>query len=242
ADPGRAKIARLGDLAVEAEIAPHRPTKNPLLFTGIYFGVVIKAVGHPAVIERGPNRSGHHRHIGLWVSHADGASSAGPFVLVILALATADTQLRVERGASRLQLGMSVERRLVGPTFEQNQLVRVERTLENLELFAAGFLHALLATRPVRLRELGPFSRCGRNRDDEPNCHNPSHAWVRTQAVRSRDNAVKDGRGALSGCRGRLSSGSCSGLILAIEQPHGSPPDGTPSFSDGRRTLARSSS
>src|SRR5204863_5029688 len=103
-------------------------------------------------------------------------------VFVIFPLAAADTQLRVEGGASRLQLGMSVERRLVGPAFEQNQLVRVERTLEHLELLAAGFLHALLATRAVCLRELGPFSRCSRDRDYKANCHDRSYAWVKNSS------------------------------------------------------------
>src|ERR1700739_701018 len=74
---------------------------------------------------------------------------------------------------------MSVERRLVGRPSKQGKCIRVERPLKNLELLAAGFLHALLATRPVRLCELGPFSRCGRDRDDKPNCHNPSYAWVK---------------------------------------------------------------
>src|SRR5271167_1873415 len=49
ADIGRPEISRLRDFAVEAEIAPHRPAKDPLLLAGIEFGVVIKAVGHPAV-------------------------------------------------------------------------------------------------------------------------------------------------------------------------------------------------
>jgi hypothetical protein len=85
---------------------------------------------------------------------------------------------------------MSVERRLVGPTFQQNQFVRVERTLENLELLATGFLHALLATRPVRLRELGSFSRCGRNRDDKPNCHNPSYSWMIENCLRRSSSTI----------------------------------------------------
>ena len=63
ADPGRPEVPRFGNFAVEAEIAPHRPAKDPLLLAGVDLGIVIKAVGHPAVIERRPNRSGHHRHI-----------------------------------------------------------------------------------------------------------------------------------------------------------------------------------
>src|SRR5689334_18684465 len=92
---------------------------------------------------------------------------------------------------------MGVERGLVGPTFQQDQLVRGERTLKNLELLAAGLLHALFATRPESLRKLGPFSRFGRDRDDESNCHNPSYACARrelSEAVRSRYHLVKDRR------------------------------------------------
>src|SRR6202008_4010260 len=63
ANPGRPEIARIGDLAVEAEKAPHRSAKYLFLFAGVDLGVVVEAVGHSAVIERRPDRS-RYRGVG----------------------------------------------------------------------------------------------------------------------------------------------------------------------------------
>jgi hypothetical protein len=57
ADIGRPEISRVGDFAIEAEKAPDRPAKDPLLLARIDFNIVIEAVRHSAVIELRPNRS-----------------------------------------------------------------------------------------------------------------------------------------------------------------------------------------
>src|ERR1700733_8331847 len=66
---------------------------------------------------------------------------------------------------------MHIERGLVLPQFEQRQLVRVQHTLEHLELLTAGLLHDFRATSPKCLRELRTLSRFGCDRYDEADCH-----------------------------------------------------------------------
>src|SRR5271165_6589297 len=86
---------------------------------------------------------------------------------------------------------MSIERRLVGPAFEQGQPVRIERALEYFELLTARLPHALLAARLVCLSEFGTLSRRGANCDDKTDCHTPppcvdgSRITCVAQAVRS---------------------------------------------------------
>src|SRR5207253_142108 len=94
-------------------------------------------------------------------------ASTSPVVLVVFALAIADAQLRPQGRASGVQLRMRVERRLVGPALQQRQLVGIENALEDLELLAAGLLHALLATRFIGLRQFRTLARRGGDRDDE---------------------------------------------------------------------------
>ena len=64
ADIGRAKIAGVGDLGVEAEIVPYRPLKDLPLLTLVDLGVVVKAVRHPAVVERRPDLVGDRHPYG----------------------------------------------------------------------------------------------------------------------------------------------------------------------------------
>ena len=68
---------------------------------------------------------------------------------------------------------MDVERRLVGPELEQDERVRVEGALKDLELLAAGFpLHGAAAA-GHRLGEFGALSRLGVHGDDETYGHGP---------------------------------------------------------------------
>src|ERR1700682_5381657 len=59
---GRAKIARVRDFDIEREKAPRLTAKDAVLLLLIELGIVIKPIRHPAIIERGPDRSGRHRH------------------------------------------------------------------------------------------------------------------------------------------------------------------------------------
>ena len=69
-------------------------------------------------------------------------------VFVVLALAGAVPQAFGQRRAGGVALGVRVERRLVAPQFEQRELVRVERALENLELLAARLLSCIPRSAP----------------------------------------------------------------------------------------------
>src|SRR5260370_31646033 len=90
ADVARPEIPRVGDFAIETEKAPDGPAEDPLLLTRIDLGIVIEAVGHPAVIESGAKLRGFHL--------------PGPFVLVVFALATAPAHLPPPGRASGGQL------------------------------------------------------------------------------------------------------------------------------------------
>src|SRR4051794_13844310 len=92
-------------------------------------------------------------------------------VFVVLALAAAEPQALRQWQAGGVAFWVCVERRLIGPQFEQGELVRVERALENLELLAAGLGHALLAARLHRLRQFGPFAGRRGDRNDESDGH-----------------------------------------------------------------------
>src|SRR5579883_2636406 len=59
--PSRLTIAGFGDFRFETEIVPHRAVEDARLLLAVDLGVVIEAVGHPAVIERRPDRCGGHR-------------------------------------------------------------------------------------------------------------------------------------------------------------------------------------
>src|SRR3984893_7274676 len=185
ADIARPEIPRVGDFGIETEKAPDGPAEDPLLLTRIDLGIVIEAVGHPAVIERRPNRSGYHL--------------PGPLVLVVFALATARAQLRLHGRSSGVQFGMSVESGLVGPALQQSQPVWIERALKDLELLAARFFHALLAARSVYLRELGTLSRCGGDRDNESDCHIVSSARQLIERTKQYDPRRRPSRTALCG-------------------------------------------
>src|SRR3984893_11608620 len=166
ADVAGPEIPRVGDFDIETEKAPDGPAEDSILLTRIDLGIVIEAVGHPAVIESRPNLSGYHHYN----SPADGTSAttrtrissagglpgalSGPLILVVFALATAGAKLRPQGRSSGVQFGMSVESCLVGPALQQSQPIRIERTLKDLELLAARFFHALLAARSVYLCEL----------------------------------------------------------------------------------------
>ena len=93
--------------------------------------------------------------------------SADPIVLVVLSLPTTNTQAFRQRCPRCIDLCMDVERGLVGPQFEQGQLVGVEHALEDLELLAAGFLHDLRATVTENAREFRSFARGGVECDDQ---------------------------------------------------------------------------
>jgi len=97
--------------------------------------------------------------------------SAGTVVGIVLALAGAEPQPLRQRRTLRLQFGVCVERRLVLPQFEQDQLVGIGDALEHLELFAAGILPRDLSTRLHSRREFGALAGHRVERDDEPNRH-----------------------------------------------------------------------
>src|SRR5439155_20163870 len=54
-----------------------------------------------------------------------------------LPISAADAQFRAQCRACAVEFRMGIERRLIAPTFEQCQFVRVEHALEHLELLAA---------------------------------------------------------------------------------------------------------
>jgi hypothetical protein len=58
----RAKVARARDFDIEREKAPRLTAKDAVLLLLIELGIVIELVRHPAIIERGPDRSGRHCH------------------------------------------------------------------------------------------------------------------------------------------------------------------------------------
>ena len=78
------------------------------------------------------------------------------------------------RRAGEVYLGVDVERGLVGPQFQQREFVGVQRTLKDLELFAAGFLRDVGAALPEGLREFRPFAWGRIDRDDQSNFYGVS--------------------------------------------------------------------
>src|SRR5215472_19264052 len=59
---GGAKIARTRDLHIEREKAPRLAAKDMILLLLVELGIVVEPIWHPAIIERGPDCSGSHRH------------------------------------------------------------------------------------------------------------------------------------------------------------------------------------
>jgi hypothetical protein len=55
---GRPKITRTRDFDVQREKAPGLAAKDAVLLLLIELGIVIERIGDPAIIERGPDRSG----------------------------------------------------------------------------------------------------------------------------------------------------------------------------------------
>src|SRR5260221_5876607 len=105
---------------------------------------------------------------------AASARSAGQVVLVVLTRAALGPQPWRHRCAGEVDLGVGIERGLVGPQFQQRELVGVLHTLKYLELFAAGFLRDVGAALPEGLREFRPFAWGRIDRDDQPNLHGVS--------------------------------------------------------------------
>src|SRR5262245_25393399 len=96
---------------------------------------------------------------------------ACPAVLVVLSLAAADPKLRAQRRPRAVELGVCVQRRLIGPALEKSQAVGVDHALEDFELLAARLFHHLGATALVRFGQLRPFAGCCGDRDDESDGH-----------------------------------------------------------------------
>ena len=86
------------------------------------------------------------------------AGSAGQVVLVVLTRTAFGPQPWRHRRAGKVDLGVDIERGLVGPQFQQREFVGVHHTLKYLELFAAGFLRDVGAALPEGLREFRPFA------------------------------------------------------------------------------------
>src|SRR5262244_2118721 len=76
-------------------------------------------------------------------------SLAGAVILIVFSLTAPDAQLRAQCRARAVQFGVGVQSRLIGPAFQQCQLVGVEHALEHLELLAAGLFHALFTARLI---------------------------------------------------------------------------------------------
>ena len=89
---------------------------------------------------------------------AGSAGSAGQVVLVVLTRTAFGPQPWRHRRAGEVDLGVYIERGLVGPQFQQRKFVGVQHTLKYLELFAAGFLGDVGAALPESLREFRPFA------------------------------------------------------------------------------------
>src|SRR5688500_5947645 len=102
---------------------------------------------------------------------ARNAGSARPVVLVVFALAVTHAQRRIHRRTRAIQLRVRVERRLVGPPFQQYHVVAVRSALEDVELFAAGLLPALRRALLERFRKLGALPRRGRESHYQSNRH-----------------------------------------------------------------------
>src|SRR4030081_832504 len=86
------------------------------------------------------------------------AGSAGQVVLVVLTRTAFGPQPWRHRRAGEVDLGVDIERGLVGPQFQQREFVGVQYTLKYLEVFAAGFLRDVGAALPEGLREFRPFA------------------------------------------------------------------------------------
>src|SRR5262245_20694907 len=79
---------------------------------------------------------------------------------------------------------MCIQGSLIRPALEQRQSVGVLHALEDLELLTSGLLHRLRTAGLVRLRELGAFSRNGRDRHHESNRHVVSSPFRSTHSDR----------------------------------------------------------
>src|SRR5262245_54989112 len=100
--------------------------------------------------------------------------SPGALVLVVLALSAPDAQLRRHRRPRAVEARVRVERSLIRPALQQREPVRVEHTLERLELLAAGLLHRLRAARPESLCQLGALARRRGDAHDKSDRHDVS--------------------------------------------------------------------
>src|SRR4051812_36017186 len=94
------------------------------------------------------------------------AASAGQVVLIVLTRTAFSPQPGRHRRAGEVDLGVNIERGLVGPQFQQREFVGIQHTLKYLELFAAGFLRDVGAALPEGLREFRPSPWSSIDRDD----------------------------------------------------------------------------
>src|SRR5579883_690828 len=111
------------------------------------------------------------------------AASARAVIFVILALAGPDPQTRWQWRTRLVEFGVGIERGLIGPPFEQGELIRIEHALEYLELLTTGLLHDLPAAALIELGQLAAFPRRGGDCHDQSQRHRSSR-WRATMRGR----------------------------------------------------------
>src|SRR2546428_221341 len=149
-DPAPSAVAILR----RGRLAGYRGGKSAL------YGPLPSVAGH-----RGPER------VRASTPNSAGIVLAGPAILVVVARAVPNAQLRQQRRARAVQSRVRVQRRRVGPALQQREPVGIHGALKNLELLSTRLLHHLRAASLVRLRELRALARYSGDCNDASACH-----------------------------------------------------------------------
>jgi len=98
ADIGDAEITGVRHLGLEPEKIPCRAAKDPLLLALVSLGIVIKAVGHAAVIQARPDRSIQHPDPPHIPRQAPRARSSASGAMIMVPNTTARNELPTSPG------------------------------------------------------------------------------------------------------------------------------------------------